>query len=72
MGLLIMAESIFIEKDQDKKWAAVEDHYSVAYHMKFKEKPSPEIIDRLYRELQKLRDTEFYYGKKPKEPQNLK
>jgi hypothetical protein len=58
-----MVEDIFQIKNIEKKEKAVRFHYESAYRVKLKKEMTPHEIEALYRNLEKLRGTEFIYDK---------
>ena len=49
------------EKELDRKWEIVKDHYERAYKIRFRDRPNEAQINELYRSLQRLKDTESFY-----------
>lgn len=54
------------QKQMDKKWAIVKQHYEKAYRVKFKTRLSDAQIEELYKQLEKLECTVFL-NQKPNE-----
>jgi hypothetical protein len=60
MALIIMAESLFIDKSLEKKREIVMDHYQRAYHLKLREL-TKEQVEELYKNLIDLKNSAFFY-----------
>jgi hypothetical protein len=58
-----MVEDLFKVKDFEKKEQEVRSHYEAAYRVKLKKNLTPQEIDVLYMNLEKLRGTEWIYQK---------